>query len=802
MSEPTPFSVVSTIAAKCRRCYHCVRHCPAQAIRVQGGQATVIAERCIGCGRCVRACAQEAKRVLPGVPDAQALLASERPTVAILAPSYPALYRDASPGQVVSAVRRLGFAHVYEVGFGGDMVAREYARLLRTAERHPILSSPCPALVAYIRKHQPELVPHLAPIVSPMVALGRAVKQVYAPGADVVFIGPCIAKKAEHRDPTVAGAVDAVLTFRELTEFLRDEGIEPFSCDESEPDYPLPRFGAALPLAGGLLRAAAIGADILDDQILVIDGETRCISVLQRLRETAPYAVLIDMLLCEGGCIAGPGFPPAAVPYISRHLVTDRVRRLATSEAELESALAEVADVDLSCTFLPEPLPLAWPTEREIREVLIKTNKLTPQDELNCGACGYATCREKAIAVCQGRAELEMCLPYLIEQMQVNIDRLTRSKEEVERARAAATRAQQLASMGELAADVAEEISKPLGSIAAYGHLLREALPSDSALRADAEAIVSEAEQCIDVILGLEGFARVREPNWESVHVASVVERAVAEASARLGDGAIEILREAPDSLPELICDPLQIKNVLVRLLTNSIEAIDGAGTVAISASLAQSGQWLDLRVRDTGRGIPEDLLPRICQPFVTTKTGETAAGLGLPYAHGVVQAHAGEMLFDTKTGRGTTVTVRLPLRQASGPRREAVKVLLIDDDPDILTIHRITLERVGFEIVTAERSDEALEVATREIPDAFVIDLVMEKTDSGARLARALRRDPRFRNAPVIIVTSVVDDIGFEFARNPEEVLQWMRADAWFDKPADPSALAETIHRLLSGSE
>ncbi|MDO9066423.1 MAG: [Fe-Fe] hydrogenase large subunit C-terminal domain-containing protein, partial [Chloroflexota bacterium] len=217
--------VVTTIKDKCKRCYSCIRNCPTKAIRVAGGQAEVIEERCIGCGNCFKVCAQNAKEIRSSVTEVRSLLAGPDPVFACLAPSFPAAFPQQRPAQIVSAVRRLGFAQVLEVAFGAQLVAREYARL---AQQHPdrlIITSPCPALVSYVEKYTPSLVPNLAPIVSPMIALGRAIKQRYHPDARVVFVGPCIAKKLEIEDPSVAGAVDAALTFQGLQRMLASASI-------------------------------------------------------------------------------------------------------------------------------------------------------------------------------------------------------------------------------------------------------------------------------------------------------------------------------------------------------------------------------------------------------------------------------------------------------------------------------------------------------------------------------------------------------------------------------------------------
>ncbi|MCE5239213.1 response regulator [bacterium] len=826
MSDQPVQGVVSTIAAKCKRCYNCVRSCPAKAIRVQSGQAWVMAERCIGCGNCLRVCAQNAKQVQSALEEVQGLLSltargpghpgpaddvpvslagpgcpgprdGRRPVVAILAPSYPGAFEHLDAGHVVAGVRALGFDKVMEVGFGAEMVAAAYVRLLKSRPWGTVISTACPALVGYIEKYMPELVPMLAPIVSPMVALGRAVKEQLAPGAAVVFIGPCIAKKVERLSPAVAGAVDAVLSFTGLQELWQQRGLDPASLPPATADDPLPYMGAVFPVSGGLLKAAAIEADVLDDSILVVEGPDRCLAALRELGEGNVAPRLVDALFCEG-CIAGPAYADSLSLLARKERVTAHVRTLQRQARQLTRSLRQVAGVNVGRSFTPQPLQASQPTETEIRDILAKTSKLTPADELNCGACGYPTCRDKAIAVYQGLAEPEMCLPYLIDQLQVNLDQITRGREELARTRELAWRAQQLASMGELAADIGQQISNPLARLVLFAQLLRDNMPADDVRREDVANIVAEALHCREVLSSLQGFARQREPQWEETQVSAIVARALGELQTKLQAASVTVEQHLPANLPPLVADPAQLAQVLVNVLTNSLEAMDGGGTITITGRLSEDRRMVEVDVHDPGRGIPPHLLERVFQPFVTTKQDLRGAGLGLPVAHGIMQAHGGELLIDSAPGEGTTVTLRLRAEAAPRVGAGALKVMIVDDDPDFLEQHRLMLESAGFAVVAAERSDEALEVANREIPDAFVLDMMMERTDSGARLARALRRDPRFRKSPIIMLTSVVDDMGFDFHRNPETVLEWMKADAWFDKPAPMVEICDKIRSLL----
>ncbi|MDI7277778.1 MAG: [Fe-Fe] hydrogenase large subunit C-terminal domain-containing protein, partial [Anaerolineae bacterium] len=298
--------VVRTIQDKCRRCYTCVRYCPAKAIKVEEGQAKVIEERCIGCGNCYKVCAQSAKEITSSVAQVRELLAGSAPVLACLAPSFPAAFSELEPGQVASAVRALGFAEVLEVAFGAELVGRAYARLAQERPDHLIITTPCPALVAYVEKYAPSLVPNLAPIVSPAIALGRVIKQRYRPEARVVFIGPCIAKKEEIEDPPVAGVVDAAMTYPELRQMWSEAGIDPGSLPASHFDGPPPAVGRIFPVSGGLLKTAMLSGDVLENEILVTEGRDNVLEILKALRsDEYPLEVrFLDVLFCEG-CIDG-----------------------------------------------------------------------------------------------------------------------------------------------------------------------------------------------------------------------------------------------------------------------------------------------------------------------------------------------------------------------------------------------------------------------------------------------------------------------------------------------------------------
>ena len=324
-------SVVSTASAYCRRCYSCIRRCPAKAIRVHEGQAEVLEERCIACGRCVRVCPRGARSVRDNLPAVRTLLDSGDDTVLMLAPSYPAAYRW-RPGQVVAAARRAGFAAVYEVAFGAEMVSRAYRRMYDSDPERLMITSACPAAVGYLQLYAPALLPYLTPVHSPMTALGKALKRRLRPGCLTVFAGPCTAKIKEAHDPAVAPWVDAVMIFPELGRLFEEREVDPARLPDEEPDPPRAVSGGAFPLPGGLLRTAGLPQDVLASRVHPASGVDAFIDTAERLASRieddtleALEARFFDVLFCQG-CIASPVFDDEESPLTRKERVVRYLR--------------------------------------------------------------------------------------------------------------------------------------------------------------------------------------------------------------------------------------------------------------------------------------------------------------------------------------------------------------------------------------------------------------------------------------------------------------------------------------------
>jgi two-component system NtrC family sensor kinase len=666
--------VVATIPEKCKRCYSCVRECPAKAIKVIGGQATVIEEQCIGCGNCVKVCAQKAKRIEDSTQEVRAFLEAKERVFACLAPSFPVAFYPTNPGRMIAALRRLGFGDIWEVAFGAELISREYTKVFKDALQNGkyVISTPCPAIVSYIEKYMPSLHDALAPVVSPMIAVGRAIRRRYGSGVRIVFIGPCIAKKNEIRDPYVQGVIDAVLTFEEMQTMICEAGIDPEEQKISDFDGPPCHLGRTFPIPGGLLRTTGLQADILENDVLITEGKDRVLGVLKELEEGKSKAKLFDLLFCEG-CINGPKMPVEMSVFTRKEQLTDYIieHNRFTVRRDLTEALAEFDDLDLSREFSRQTVLLPQPSEEEIAAALKAMRKFGPEDQLNCGSCGYPTCRDKAIAVCQGLAEIEMCLPYLVEELETTLRELQDSHRELASAQSRLIQTERLASMGQISAGVAHEINNPLSTILLYSHMLLKHHKQKDAQSEEVQMILSEATRCRTIMRGLLDFARQSRVAKEATNLAALVEEVVDNMRMKVKDSQVCLGTEIQPDLPEASVDADQIRQMLVNLIQNGIDAIDTTGKVVTSARKPEDQECLEIQVRDTGRGMSPEVLSEIFTPFFTTKQLGKGTGMGLSIVYGVVKMHSGEISADSEVGKGTTFSVRLPLSDTKA-RQEA----------------------------------------------------------------------------------------------------------------------------------
>jgi signal transduction histidine kinase/Fe-S-cluster-containing hydrogenase component 2 len=655
--------LVSTIGERCRVCYQCVRECPAKAIRIADLKAQVLAERCIGCGVCFKVCTQSAKRVVSAVEDVEALLAGPDRVAAIIAPSFPAEFIDLDYPAVVGTLRALGFDSVHEVAFGAELVANEYRLLVaRDAERVWIATT-CPAVVGYVERYYPDLTSALAPIVSPMVATARLLRRDHGPDLKIVFVGPCIAKKRETAE--MAGEVDEALTFVELREMVASRGIDPQAVEGFEFDPPHSRGGALFPISGGMLQVAGIQEDLVTGHVMVAEGPAEFAQGIKEAESGLIDTRLLEVLFCRG-CTMGPGMSTDLPHFGRRARVSQYVRRrIASSDlVAWQQRIRGYSSVNLSRAYTPKDMRLPVPSPEQLQRLLSELGKPDPTNELNCGACGYSSCRELASAIYRGLAEREMCLPHSIEHLRDTVRELGRSNEELATAQVALGRSEKLASMGQLAAGIAHEVNNPLGVVIMYSHFLQEQLADKPEFAEDLSMVVEQADRCKKIVAGLLDFARQNKVEHDRIDVVELVQRGLRGLAHPLG---VEIELEHAVKDPSIEVDPDQITQVLVNLISNAFAAMPDGGRLRIRTEDDET--HVRLIVSDTGVGILPEHFPKLFEPFFTTKKVGKGTGLGLAVSYGIVKMHRGDIKVqsnaDTAKGpTGTTFTVVLPRRR------------------------------------------------------------------------------------------------------------------------------------------
>ena len=398
--------------SNCKNCYKCIRHCPVKSIRFSGNQAHIIKDECILCGHCFVACPQNAKLIIDDTEKVRVLLQSGDPVMVSLAPSFIANYPGVGIASMRKALKQLGFYDVEETAIGATIVKTEYERMLREDNKDIVISSCCHSINLLIQKYFPVAMQYLADVLSPMQAHCQTIKA-RIPNVKTVFIGPCVAKKdeADH----YKGVVDAVLTFEELTNWLNKEGIEL----EQELDQTPESLARFFPVTGGVLRT--MKQDTSKYTYMAIDGVANCIEALKDIESGKVHHCFIEMNACAGGCVSGP-----VMEKYHKNPVKDFIA-VSQYAGTKDFDVQQPDMVQLRKSFSPIERENMMPSETEIQRILRQMGKFKPSQELNCGSCGYNTCREKAIAIYHGKAEASMCLPYLKDKAESFSDAIVKN---------------------------------------------------------------------------------------------------------------------------------------------------------------------------------------------------------------------------------------------------------------------------------------------------------------------------------------------------------------------------------------
>lgn len=639
----------------------------------------MLTERCISCGHCVKVCSQKAKLIHSEIEVILDEIITTGEAIAIVAPSFAASFPD-TYRKIPSALKTIGFSMVCETSFGADLISPLYYEALESNHSGTIISSSCPAVCNYIEKYHPGLVPLLARIVSPMIAMGRYIKANFGENKRVVFIGPCVAKKSEYADEKVSGAIDAVITFSELKSILRSKRIDIAGCDDMEFDPPYPMRGKSFPLAGGLLKTAGISNDVLEKEIIVVEGKDKVIEIINEIAANSINAKLVDILFCEG-CISGPAIDSGLNYYSKREIVIryiDDTMHLADGQI-WKSNIYNSRNLDLTRRFSTDRVQRRpMPSEEKIREILGRSRKFTKSDELDCTACGYPTCREYAIAIAKGLAEEEMCLPYLIEKLETAYEELKETQEQLQNA-------EKLASIGQLAAGIAHEINNPLGTILLYSSMLKNemkrltggqspAKPADaegSDFTEDLSLIIEETNRCKNIVANLLNFARQGKLRLAETNLFELLNKIIKVVSIdpKYKDIALSFNSD-DESGCTIMADEDQLKQVILNVLNNACEALEDRKVRTIEVYLYRENGCACIRITDNGCGIPKENLNKLFTPFFTTKKMGKGTGLGLAISYGIIKMHRGDIRVQSTSPSGTSFLIKLPFEPEMAQER------------------------------------------------------------------------------------------------------------------------------------
>ncbi len=661
---PDGLPLVYTEKDICKTCYTCVRGCPAKAIRIFNGQAEIVEERCINCANCVLMCSRGAKRIRSSADKVLNLIKSGAKTAICLAPSFPVEMSDTIDTlRLAGMLRKIGFSYVNEVSFGADIVSLQCRKLVNENPGKQYISSACPAIVSYIEKYHPSLIGNIAPIVSPMIATARIMHAIYGNDIKIVFAGPCVAKKGEVAK--YPSDLDYAITFSELREIFTTLNITKENSMDSHFDPPFPAKGMLYPLGGGLLNASEFEEDLMSGRFMSAEGLENFPKALKDFENGDIKANFLDLLCCDG-CIMGPGMTVKT----SKHARENKLRTYARKKYfnmkinEWEEYIRKFRDMDYSASFCSDDKRMKQPSKEEIKTVLEKMGKFNPEDELNCGACGYSTCVEHATAIIRGLAESEMCLPYSIDRLKLTASELTNSYKQLGKTRQALIQSEKMASMGQLAASIAHELNNPLGIVMLYSNLISENTEKKSPFYKDIHTITEQAERCKKIVAGLLNFARKNKLILKKVDIKGLIENYF--TMAQFGPKVKIVTKKKEVILAE--SDPDQLTQVISNLGINAAEAISGKGQITVSVFVEKNKACFS--IADTGCGIKEDNLKKIFEPFFTTKQIGKGTGLGLAVSYGIIKAHNGTISVksntDLKKGpTGTVFTVKIPLATA-----------------------------------------------------------------------------------------------------------------------------------------
>lgn len=403
--------VMNFSEANCHQCYKCVRTCKVKAIKIEDNQAHIIADKCIACGQCFASCPQNARNIHSDVQFVKNLIKSDKEVTLSIAPSFRGFYKDSE--RFVTALKKVGFSRVEETAVGADITSKLYRDYIRKSEQDIFITTCCPSVVLLIEKYFPEIIPHVIPYMSPMMVHGKTIKR-RNPREKVVFLGPCISKKCESLTKKHADTIDAVLTFDEVSKWLTLDEIDYLQEEAGECDRYGSTSGSSYPVVGGILEGIK---DVLEERKLThmrVDGVDECVEIFQEIIEGNLKGVCVEVSACRKSCLGGPSGSRVGSSAFSRvQRLKKYLQEKRVIDLEKTIDLNTIENHCYSTTFTDKKIDEDLPSEGEIKDILISLEKKTIEDELNCGGCGYETCREKAVSIYKGMSHADMCIHYV-----------------------------------------------------------------------------------------------------------------------------------------------------------------------------------------------------------------------------------------------------------------------------------------------------------------------------------------------------------------------------------------------------
>ncbi|MCY6353746.1 [Fe-Fe] hydrogenase large subunit C-terminal domain-containing protein [Clostridium sp. ZS2-4] len=403
--------------ASCKNCYKCLRSCPVKAIRFKNQQAEIVEERCIGCGHCLEVCPQNAREIVSDLEKVKNLIASEKNVIASIAPSFPG-YFNIEEGKIVAVLKKLGFDFIEETAVGAEIVSNFYSEYVEKNKDTAYITTCCPSANYLVEKYFPELVPYMIPAVSPMIAHGQILKSIYGKESFVIFIGPCAAKKIEAGSVKNNKFIDAVLTFEEINQWILESKIDMEEIKREEINKCGEKRGHNYPVDGGIIEAVKDELEKKQLQGISVSGTEDCINILKSMKSGTLKSVFVEMSVCKGSCIGGSNMVNNQQDYYEKLQKVKKYikkRENASKDKKFDKNTLKVLTsyINLNKSFRDKSIKIANVEEADIKRIMREMGKFEPKDELNCGVCGYNTCREKAKAIYQGMAETDMCLHFM-----------------------------------------------------------------------------------------------------------------------------------------------------------------------------------------------------------------------------------------------------------------------------------------------------------------------------------------------------------------------------------------------------